>query len=197
MNAELLTAMMEDSMIEGNIDKFNESLDLMLNSFSIEDVSQTISLIIKNQYTRHKADYLAKFMEIAIKRNINLAITNHPDNFLLRAALVTGSMDLYNCYIEAGVQPFLSLVVAEEHEDHYIELFGVSTKWSDLLFPNYVECVKGLDYNGAFGISEDNENAVLINREDYELLEDVVEKYNTIIGRRDIIKDLSKRAGLE
>jgi len=38
---------------------------------------------------------------------------------------------------------------------------------------------------------------VLINREDYEIMDDVVEKYNAIIGRRDILRDLNKMQELE
>jgi hypothetical protein len=37
----------------------------------------------------------------------------------------------------------------------------------------------------------------LIHQEDYEIIDDIIEKYNTIIGRRDILNDLNKRAGME
>lgn len=49
----------------------------------------------------------------------------------------------------------------------------------------------------AFTKDEKNPNAVLINQEDYEKMKDVVDKFNTVIGRRDIMKALIMKAGMK
>ena len=197
MGIEKTQQLLEENLQQGNLKGFAENLDNLFHSVSEEKVCKILSVIFFQYYTRYKADYLAKFLEISIRKSPGMALLNHPENDLFKLTILRGSKDLYDCYIEEGVAPFLSNVLEEEHELHYMELQGIAESISESLFPKYVECLKGMDYNGAFGKYEKNEKVVLINSEDYETLEDVAAKYNTIIGRRDIINDLSKRAGLE
>jgi hypothetical protein len=77
-----------------------------------------------------------------------------------------------------------------------MELLNTAQTLVDYFFPDYKKCVKGLHYNGSFGVQDYKENVVLMHREDYKIMGDVVEKYNTLIGRRDILKDLNTRVGL-
>jgi hypothetical protein len=66
-------------------------------------------------------------------------------------------------------------VLLEEHELHYAELFGIAEGLTNASFCN-IGMYKRMDYNGAFAEDAQNENAVLINREDYVTMEDVVSK---------------------
>ena len=197
MKIEIIIDLLEEAIVEADLKGFTDNLESLVQSGSDLKVSETLSVIFYKKYTRFKADSLAKFMEISIRRNPNIATVNHPENPLFKAAILRGSKDLYDCYIEEGVLPFLANVVVEEHEMHYAELFDLAFGMNEMLFPQYVECVKGMDYNSAFGKDKSNENISLIASEDLETMEDVIAKYNTIIVRRDILKDLSKRAGLE
>jgi len=195
MNKEQIIFEIDKFINESDINRFKSSLDQLLKLVSDEEASKILAEIIYKNYTTFRADSLAKIMEISIRRQPNLAILKHPENYLFRAALLRGSSELYECYIEEAVQPFLSNAASEEHDEHYSELLDVAENLTEVFFEKYPKCKKGLDYNGAFSRHENNDGVLLVNVEDYELMEDVIEKYNTIIGRRDIIKDLMTKVG--
>jgi len=136
---------------------------------------------------------MAGLMQMILQDNPNLAQLKFPENYFFRLAVLKGSMDLYECFIEEAVEPFLKGKDEDEQAEYYLELFLVASNLNDHFFPQYVPCVKGMDFNGAFGVDENNPAVSLIHTEDYEILDDVVEKYNTIIGRRDILKNLEER----
>jgi hypothetical protein len=181
----------------GDLDGLNENLDLLLEAVSDEDASQALSLLIYNRYKANRGDSLAKLLEIIIRKRPNLALLKHPDNYLYRVALLRGSIDLYECYLEEAVQPFISKLEVLQQKSYYMDLQNVAAGVTGSLFLQFQKCIKGRDYNSAFATSEDNEGVVLINREDYEIMDDIVEKYNAILGGRDIVKDLYKRMGME
>jgi hypothetical protein len=175
----------------------DKKLDELLNILSDDEASNLLSGMIFKQYTTYKSGYLATLMEKIIRKKPELAQVNHPENFLFKLAFIKGSKELYECYIEEAVEPFLQGKTKDEVEMYYLELFSIADQFNEAFFPKFVRCIKGMDFNGAFAHSDENENIVLINREDYETMNDVVEKYNTIIGRRDILKDLEKRMGMD
>lgn len=54
-----------------------------------------------------------------------------------------------------------------------------------------------MDFNGVFARYEKDNSIALIHQEDFEIMDDVVEKYNSIVGRRDILADLEKRYNVD
>ena len=159
---------------------------------SEEEASRDLTEYIYSKFTTYKADAMAGLMQMIIQVNPNLALLKYPENYLFRLAIITGSMGLYECFIEEAVEPFLK--DKDEQDDYYMDLYTIAIKLNDHFFPEYTPCVKGMDFNGVFSTYENDSAISLINTEDYEILNDVVEKYNTIIGRRDIIKDLEDRS---
>ncbi|WP_026978114.1 hypothetical protein [Flavobacterium tegetincola] len=164
-----------------------------LTNVTEEDASRDLAEYIYLKFTTFKADSMAGLMQIMIHANPNTALLKFPENYLFRAAVIKGSVDLYECFIEEGIEPFLKGKDEEEVMDYYAELHEVAYTLNEKFFPEYVPCIKGMDFNGAFAKDKSNPSAVLIHGEDFETMDDVVEKYNTILGRRDIIKDLEKR----
>lgn len=160
---------------------------------SEEEASRDFAEYIYLNYTTFNADAMAGLMQMMIQTNSNLALLKFPENFLFRVVVIKGSLDLYECFIEEAIEPFIKEKGDDEQSDYYIELHSVASNLSDHFFSQYVPCVKGLDFNGIFSIYDNNPNISLINTEDYEILDDVVERYNTIIGRRDILIDLENR----
>lgn len=196
MTKKKILTEIEECYRNGDLDGVNENLDLLLEEVSYEDASQALSLLIYNKYRANRGDSLAKLLEIIIRKQPNLALLKHPNNYLYRVVLLRGSIDLYECYLEEAVHPFLSKVDVAQHKSYYMDLQNVAAGVTGSLFLQFQKCIKGRDYNSAFATSEEDENVVLINREDYEMMDDVVEKYNAILGGRDIVKDLYTRSGL-
>ena len=147
------------------------------------------------RYITHKADSTAKLMEVIIRQKPRLSMFKFPANDMFRAAIARGSVDLYECYIEEAIEPHLQGKTEDKQTDCYLELFNTAEDLTLELFSQYQRCVKGTDFNGAFARYEKNENVALIHQEDFQIMDDVVENFNAIIGRRDILKDLNKRMG--
>ena len=126
-----------------------------------------------------------------------LAMIRFPENYFFRLAMLKGSYDLYECYIEEAIEPFINGMKTDKAREYYQQLFSLGLKIQGTFMQKMVRCVKGMDFNSAFELPEKNENVQLIYREDFEVLDDVVENYNKIIGWRDILQDLGKRAGMK
>lgn len=197
MKKEDILEKIDDCMLRCDAKGLAENVDELLKVSKQEEACYDLATRLFARYNTFKADSTAKLMEIIIRQKPRLAMLKFPENDMFRAAILRGSMDLYECYIEEAIEPFLKGKSENKTVDCYMELYNVAEQLADDSFPKYVRCVKGMDFNGAYAKSEENPNAVLINQEDYEIMDEVVEKYNTIIGRRDILKDLNKRMGME
>ena len=177
----------------GNFTVVDVLIDELLTDLSDFEASKQLSALILNEYTTFRSGHLAELLETIIRTRPELAQVNHPENFLFKLCVTTGSRDLYDCYIEEAVVPFLEDKDDDEKSVYYIDLYATAMKLTDHFFPNYIQCIKGMDYNGAFSTLDNNENVMLINREDYEIMEGLVENFNRIVGRRDIVSDLDER----
>jgi hypothetical protein len=196
MEKEQILRKVEDCMERCDAEGLANSVAELLKVTNDEDACEELSKFLSKRYTTFKADSTAKMMEIIIRTRPILAMLKFPGNYLFRVAVLHGSMDLYECYIEEAIEPFLKGKTEDETFECYLDLSSLTEKLNEALFPQYVRCVKGMDFNSAFARYEKNDNVLLINQEDYEILEDVVEKYNTIVGRKNILIDLEKRAGM-
>lgn len=197
MKHENIVNKIEQAVIEADLNEIDLQLDYYLQKTEDTEASQRLSEVLYKYYTTYKSEYLAKIMEVIIRKRPSLAFVNHPQNFLFKTVLLTGSVDMYECYLEEAIIPFLQKKKDDDKEIYYMELQNTAQELSDYFFAKYPKCVKGLDYNSAFTNPKTSENVLSIHKQDYEALEDVAKKYNTILGRRDIITDLNKRAGLE
>jgi hypothetical protein len=178
----------------GNFTVVDVLIDELLTDLSAFEASKQLSALILNEYTTFRSGHLAQLLEAIIRTRPELAQVNHPENFLFKLCVTTGSRDLYECYIEEAVVPFLEDKDDDEKSGYYIDLYATAMKLTDHFFPNYIQCIKGMDYNGAFSTLDNNENVMLINREDYEIMEGLVENFNRIVGRRDIVSDLEEKS---
>ena len=178
---------------DGGRSKIVETVQQYIDNTDLEEACKDIAEFIYLKYTTFNADTMAGFMEIAIKHKPEIAQLRFPENYLFRAAIIKGSKDLYDCFIEEAVEPYLASKNEEETADYYTELYSVAYNLNEHFFPQYVPCVKGMDFNGAFGHNSTGPGIAQIHISDFEVMNHVLEKYNTIIGRRDIIADLEER----
>ena len=193
MSKENISHEMDESLKYADLAGFKEQVDKLFTKYTQKEVSEFIGEFIYKRYTTYKADSMARLLEIVIAKDPNIININHPDNPFFKLSVIKGSLELYNCFMEVGLQPFLKDKDEDFAFDYLTELELVARELNDTFFPQYVKCIKGMDFNGA--IRQDAySNQLSINIEDYEILDDVVEKYNTIIGRRDIIADLEERS---
>lgn len=193
MNKNTFFETLEDHFNHGARSKVIETVQQYIDETDLEEACKDIAEFIFSKYTTFNADAMAGFMEIAIKHKPEIAQLRFPENYLFRLAVIKGSKDLYDCFIEEAVEPHLESKNEEESADYYTELLSVAHNLNDHFFPKYVPCVKGMDFNGAFGHNDAAPGISHIHTSDFEIMNDVVEKYNTIIGRRDIIADLEER----
>ena len=186
----------EDSMERCDATGLAINVEELLQATDEETACKELSMKLFNRYTTFKAESTAKLMEVIIRTSPDLAMLKFPENFLFRVAILKGSTELYECYIEEAILPFLEDKTEDEIMDCYSDLYNIADQLNSVFFPKYVKCIKRMDFNGAFANDESNQNICLINREDYEMMDEVVEKYNAIVGKRDIMKDLEERMGV-
>lgn len=176
---------------------FEQQVKVYLRTTDESTASQDLAELIVTEYRAERADKLAKLMEIIIRCNTNLALINYPENHFFRIVLITGSMDLFECLIEEAIEPHLENSSDEDYREYYTKLLHLGANLVTLFADQYEQQIKGLHYNGSFATDENNPNAVLINKEDYQKITDIVDKFNTITGRRDIMKVLIKKSGMK
>ncbi|SDN06274.1 hypothetical protein SAMN05421813_13711 [Daejeonella rubra] len=186
------------SEIEDCIERFDTmglamNVEILLTLTDEEDASKELSLILFKSYTSYKEEGTAQLMETIIRVNPQLALLKFPENYLFRLAVLKGSIELYECYLEEAIEPFLTDKTEDEVFECYSELYAIAEKMNEAFFTKYVKCIKGLDFNGAVNHNEANSGPLLIHKEDFDVMNDAIEKYNTIVGRRDILADLTKR----
>lgn len=195
MGKEEILMEIEEAVVYADLVELDRLLDLYLSIETEDEASKTLAMILYSNYTTFKENHTVRMMEILIRKSSNLATLRESENFLFRIAVLRGSVKLYNCFIREGIEPFLSEREPEAREDYYSKLAAVAEMLSGVLFKKYSRYVKGVDFHGAIEAAEGNKELIMVNRDDYELMDDIVEKYNTIVGRRDIIKNLIKRSG--
>jgi hypothetical protein len=197
MEKEAILVEIEDCLIRCDAKNLLLNVEELLKVTTEEDASMELSQQLFTRYNTFRADAIAKLMETIIRKYPNLAMLGFPANYFFRLAIVRGSVDLYECYIEEVIEPFLVGKTEDEITECYLDLYSVAEKLTESFFPHYVRCVKGMDFNGTFSRYEKDNNIALIHQEDFEIMDDVVEKYNTILGRRDILIDLEKRYNVD
>lgn len=193
MNRDIFFETLNEHYNHGARREIQKTFENHIDQSDIEVACEDIAEYIYSRYSSFNADAMAGLMEMAIKHNPQIALVNFPDNYLFHLTLLTGSVDLYECFIEEAIEPHLQSKNEDEAADYYSELYIVASKVNDKFFPEYKRCIKGLDFNGAFSRDDIRPGIAQINTSDYEIMNEVVEKYNTIIGRRDIIADLEER----
>ncbi len=195
MKTEKILLEIEDCLDRCDEKGLAKKVEELVIATNEEESCKELSIRLYNYYTTFKADATAKALEVIIRQRPSLAMLKFPENYLFRVALMRGSMELYQCYMDEAIKPFLKGKKKDKTDFCYMDLYNIADKLTETFFNKTMRCVKGMDFNGAFGRLEENSNVFLINREDYEIMNDVVERYNTILGRRDILKDLNKRMG--
>ena len=83
------------------------------------NTSQDLSMFIVREYRAAKADILAELMEMIIKYNPNLALIYYPENHFFKICIVSGSVALFQCYMEQAIEPHLENLSKEEYKEYY------------------------------------------------------------------------------
>jgi hypothetical protein len=180
-----------------DLDGFKEQVKKYLKTTDESTASQALATFIVTEYTASKADAMSKLMEIIIRSNPNLALINYPENHFFRIIMISGSMDLFECYTEEVIEPHLAKSSEKEYKAYYDKLLKLGAKMNTIFSDQYEPQIIGMHFNGPFATDDYNPNVALINQEDYEFMNDIVNKFNTIVGRRDVIKALMTKSGLK
>lgn len=129
-----------------------------------------------------KGDYLAVFMEKALRYNSEWSMTDDPNNPLLRTTFISGSKDLYDCYVE---------VVEGLDKDWFERALQTAALYNRNLLDKCQTIFIGRDYNT--GLEQNGRRC--IDLDDYAVMDATIVKYNQIIGLRQIMIDLMKKSG--
>lgn len=164
---------------EASFSGFNKLLE-ELNQMSDKDASIILMRGFLRYYKASKADYIATWMEKAIHFNPNWAQVDGLDNPLLKSAFISGSKDLYDCYIEE---------VDGLDDEWFEEALKVAVAFNQNILNQCEPVLVGLHYNS--GIMDNGRKS--LDMEDYEVMDATIAKYNQIVGMRNILQDLLEK----
>lgn len=157
------------------------------------NASLLLSAFLMNRYSSATAVDVAKLLELIINKNPEMAMINFPDNCFFQAAVLRGSFELYQCYMDEAIESYLYDKSSDEAYKCYMNLNTVADRYNALIFDRLPKYVKGKDFKGAIAIHTEDASIALINDNDLDFMERIIENYNGILGRRDILKDLEAR----
>lgn len=143
-------------------------------------------------YMSYRSGYLAIFVELLIKEWPEFATLQFPRNPLFIFIMAKGSIDIYECFMEEAIEPLLQELTNDDAYDYVGDLVVEAEKINEDCFEKYTYQLKGKQYNGAVR-SNEQAHLMTIYAEDFAYMEDLIEAYNEMIGRRDILKDLYRR----
>ncbi|MGV1012417.1 MAG: hypothetical protein ACOYBS_08215 [Flavobacterium sp.] len=172
---------------------FSSYIDELLLVTDVTNASLLLSAFLLNRHTTSNSKDTAKLQEIILNSNEELAMINFPDNCFFQTAVLKGSMELYECYMEEAIESYLYDKSEDEAYTCYMNLNTIAERYNDLIFDRIPKYIKGKDFKSAVSKYEKDPNLVLIDAEDVAIMEKVIENYNGILGRRDILKDLEAR----
>ena len=180
-------------IVNGTLYGINKEVENLLTIVSEDEASQEVATLFVKNYSLFKADGLAAILEKIIHGHKGLALVNGTLNPFFRLAIFKGSVDLYECYMEEAIYPFLEDKCEDEKYEYYNNLLCEATALTNLCFENYKIVRKGIHFNGA--MPSDRIGFVLMAEENYEVMNNLYEHFNAIIGRRDILKHLDTLQG--
>lgn len=180
---ERYVAKIDKLIAEGNLSGYSAALKELDRLDSKESATILMRGFLRS-YTSFRADAIALFMEMAIRHNMEWAKVHQEDNPLFRVCLVSGSMDLYDCYVEE---------VSGLDQEWFKKMVYLAAAHNEKLLTESSIVLKGRDYNSGF--TENGRR--LINMDDFEIMNETMERYNRIIGLRMILGDLLHKAGMK
>ena len=172
---------------------FSSYIDELLLVTDVTNASLLLSAFLLNRHTTSNSKDTAKLLEIILNSNDELAMINFPDNCFFQTAVLKGSMELYQCYMEEAIESYLYDKTEDEAYTCYMNLNTIAERYNDLIFDRIPKYIKGKDFKSAVSKYEKDPNLVLIDENAVAIMEKVIENYNGILGRRDILKDLEAR----
>ena len=172
---------------------FSSYIDELLLVTDVTNASLLLSAFLLNRHTTSNSKDTAKLLEIILNSNDELAMINFPDNCFFQTAVLKGSVELYECYMEEAIESYLYDKTEDEAYTCYMNLNTIAERYNDLIFDRIPKYIKGKDFKSAVSKYEKDPNLVLIDENAVAIMEKVIENYNGILGRRDILKDLEAR----
>ena len=181
-----LTAKLYIAIVNADLREYNKCIS-DLSEFDDTQSALALAGVFFKNYSSYNPDYLAKLLELAIRKKMSWAQINSEKNPLFRLCIILGSKDLYDCFIEETIPP---------DEDWYYKLYDEAIELDEEVMTHLHSVRKGVDYNGCLKTHDNKSPMVQIWREDYNFIESIIVKYNGIIERKRIIEDLSIKCGI-
>ncbi|MDR3678896.1 MAG: hypothetical protein P4L41_02945 [Flavipsychrobacter sp.] len=183
-----------------DIKSLENSVIMLLKKLSNEEeslkianakASSLLADIIIKAYSRLLEPFIADALKMMIRRRAQIALVGHPNNALFIAILKTGSVEIYNSFI---------LECEEMHTSDDFKvlceaLIETAFEFSKDTLSKCVQCNNGKEFYPAVP-SNANRDIMTIHIDDYSIIMTVVEQYNSIVGRQQIISDLTLRMNL-
>lgn len=189
---EELFSEIDNSVSYHDLEKFKVDVQRVLDTYDDQAACLFFCKYFIRNYMSYRSGYLAIFVELLIKEWPEFATLQFPRNPLFIFIMAKGSIDIYECFMEEAIEPLLEGFDNDTAYNYMADLVVEAEKINEDCFEKYTYQLKGKQYNGAVR-SNEQAHLMSIHAEDFSYMEDLIEAYNEMIGRRDILKDLYRR----
>jgi len=171
-------------------DCYKQIINKVLEVETEENASMLLANFLLEEYITWRADDSVDLMKEIFNKNMNLAYVRFPDNYLYRAIMYTGSYKLFECYMEDFARVFLKQNPQIDKREFVAKLNEVAKQYDKKILDESKPIEAGFDFEEAYGVPENDDHAVLLDVDTYNLFYKIVEKYNAILGRIKIKESL-------
>lgn len=164
---------------QGSISGYAKVLDQLMpyRAFDAAKVVERAILRVLNE-SYHYGDNIAVLMEMAIRKNKEWALVNDDSNPLVESIMLSGSMDLYECYTEE---------VDGLTNEWYTALLMNMVRMNTQLLTTFDHILKTREFTG--GLRDNGYHR--LDEEDYQAMFLATQRYNQLVGIHKIIVRLS------
>ncbi|MFK7032559.1 hypothetical protein [Flavobacterium oreochromis] len=186
MNKEAILEELRLDLEEGAFSSFISNFEEAKKIFSKSELANELAQLISNNYTSFKEDAMDYCLGIILKSDYELGVIDGDKNPFFQLAVMKGSMKLLQCLFEESYSVYYKSIDEDQQFDFNANLSLAAHEINDEIMSQSQKFYKGLHYNGGF---LDN-GKVVLNTEDYGIMNNITELYNAIIGRNEIIEYL-------
>jgi len=186
-----------------------QELNLLFELDSIGDIRDTVQRLLKEttpeittkliadamgpRYKSYYADQASYQLKILFEDCQSVIESPEAHIPLFEMIIINGAVEVYNTFNKIICKPYVSKMDEDQAGDYYFDLYLKAQEMSDILFSRYHSIKKGTHFIGEVAELPSDPSYSIIAKEDYDAMELVIEAYNAIIGRKEILEDLESK----
>jgi hypothetical protein len=192
---EKIIKKLHECLYNGDVDGWSRTFKkLMESEKNEEEVVDIICWLLHENYTFYKEESFAVFLEKILEVNPGLGMLKFPENKFYHLSIMNGSTELFDCYSDLIIKPYIARNDTPELEGKILVMAGAAKDMLADKLGKLGPLKLGREFNSGIAVDND-ETKMVIDKYDYDQLIKKVNEMNVIWGLRKIIISLALSIG--